>query len=102
MDEYYNEWTYRAPTLAEQVSDMVAHWDGPRCPHGTPLGAPGPDLVCPDCEQAGWEEEMHEREVEHHDRTGRWVFPLGPHRWEAGVPDPAEPEMVPGLDDCPF
>lgn len=75
-----SEWDHRAPTLAEQVDHLRHTWDGPRCPHGTPLNAPGPDLICGTCEAEVNEIVMHDLYLATLDADGVHPHPIGPDR----------------------
>lgn len=79
----------RYGTLAEQVEELRASWDGPRCPHGTPLNAPGPDLICGRCEAEMAEEIAAEEFLKGLDARfaagDGYPFPIGPCR--DGNPD---------------
>lgn len=106
------EWDYRAPTLAEQVDDLNRNWDGPRCPHGTPLNAPGPDLICGQCESEAAEEQYFFEMLEALDRGEPYFFPIGPDRTDAWFgPQDRETRLgllirggpnVPSDSDVPF
>lgn len=103
-----SEWDYRAPTLAEQVDHLRHTWDGPRCPHGQPLNAPGPDLICNGCEAEADEQARDADLRDALDRGEPYPFRIGPVRgpkdesvlWGFGVRH--EVEQAASLDDCPF